>query len=51
MKCQSPTERFNDAHLKRVVEAKRAFEDRRTSEAIREGRQLSAPRKHRILNP
>lgn len=53
MKCQSPTERFNNDHMKRVIEARRAREERLTAEAIRDGRSstLVEPRKHKILNP
>jgi hypothetical protein len=51
MKCQSPTERTNRAHLERVVSARRAYDDRKTAEAIANGAHIDQPRKHRILNP
>jgi hypothetical protein len=43
--------RTNPAHLARVIDARRAYDDRKTAEAMRDGREIREPRKHRILNP
>jgi hypothetical protein len=50
MKCQSPTERMNRAHLARVTDARRALDDRRTAEAMAAGEAIRTPRPHHILN-